>query len=65
MATFNTQYDSANTAVRALLTKIGEYYLGRTFNTAINGRAKEDWNIIKDEIFEGKCAFCGKSADRI
>ena len=33
MAVYNTDSDSANTAVRAFLTKVGEYYLNETFNT--------------------------------
>ena len=33
MAIYNTASDAANTAVRAFLTKVGEFYLGRTFNT--------------------------------
>ena len=51
MASYNTQYDAANTAVRAFLTRIGEYYLKRSFNTAGKGIAKNDWIKIKDEIF--------------
>ena len=34
MTTYNTGSDSANTSVRAFLTKIGEFYLNRSFNTA-------------------------------
>lgn len=41
MAQYNTPFDSANTAVRSFLTKIGELYLGRNFNIGI-GRAKSD-----------------------
>ncbi|CAE6902108.1 HNH nucleases [Vibrio sp. B1FIG11] len=33
MAIYNTASDSANTAVRAFLTKVGEHYLGHSFNT--------------------------------
>ena len=62
MTTYNTQYDSANTAVRAFLTRLGEYYLGRSFNTSVNGQAKYDWLQIRDEIFVGKCAYCGKTS---
>lgn len=36
MAVYNTSSDSSNTGVRALLTKIGEHYLGRSFNTGCN-----------------------------
>lgn len=58
MALYNTPYDAANTAVRAYLTKLGEYYLGHSFNTS-NGRGMADWNKIRDHVFEGKCAYCG------
>ena len=34
MAIYNTPADAANTAVRAFLTKVGEFYLDRSFNTA-------------------------------
>ncbi|MEQ1675224.1 MAG: HNH endonuclease signature motif containing protein [Chitinophagaceae bacterium] len=60
MAVYNTSADAANTAVRAFLTRIGEYYLGRPFNT-LSGKGKQDWVKIRDLIFEGKCAYCGKS----
>lgn len=60
MAIYNTGSDSANTGIRAFLTKVGEYYLGRSFNTG-NGQGKRDWIKIRDELFEGKCAYCGKS----
>jgi|GEM_PF-6942781 len=49
MSIYNTTFDSANTAVRAFLTKVGEYYLGRSFNTS-SGQAKKDWLIIKNEV---------------
>jgi len=58
MAVYNTSADAANTAVRGFLTVIGEYYLGRAFNTG-SKKAKEDWLKIRDEIFEAKCAYCG------
>ena len=51
MSIYNTGADAANTAVRALLTKIGEYYLGRSFNTG-NGQSKKDWENIRDNIFK-------------
>ena len=57
MTVYNTGADSANTAVRAFLTKVGEYYLGRSFNTA-SGKGKEDWLRIKEMVFHNKCAFC-------
>ncbi len=60
MSIYNTPADAANTAVRAFLTKIGEYFLGRSFNTG-SGSSKNDWIKIKDEVFNGMCAYCGKS----
>lgn len=58
MAVYNTSADAANTAVRGFLTVIGEYYWGKSFNTGSN--AKNDWSKIRDEIFDGQCAYCGK-----
>ncbi|WP_024772826.1 HNH endonuclease [Aquimarina macrocephali] len=57
MAIYNTVSDSSNTAVRALLTKIGEYYWGKSFNTG-SGKSKRIWESIRDEIFNGECAYC-------
>jgi len=57
MTVYNTGADSANTAVRAFLTKVGEFYLGRSFNTA-SGQGKRDWLRIKDGVFGEKCAYC-------
>ncbi|WP_282081481.1 HNH endonuclease [Aquimarina algiphila] len=57
MAVYNTSSDSSNTAVRALLTKIGEYYLKRSFNTG-SGKGKKDWEEIRDNYFNGKCCYC-------
>ncbi|MBM1106690.1 hypothetical protein JQC67_11120 [Aurantibacter crassamenti] len=57
MAVYNTTSDSANTAVRALLTKIGEYYLKKSFNTG-SGKGKKDWEKIRDIYFYGKCSYC-------
>jgi hypothetical protein len=57
MTNYNTGSDAANTAVRSFLTKVGEHYLGRSFNTA-SGKGKADWLRIKDVVFEGKCAYC-------
>ncbi len=45
MAIYNTASDTANTAVRAFLTKVGEFYLGRSFNTG-SGKGKADWERI-------------------
>jgi hypothetical protein len=64
MALYNTDADAANTAVRAFLTQIGEYYLKRNFNTGA-GKAKKDWERIRDEIFSGKCAYCGKKGEKL
>ena len=63
MTTYNTGADGANTAVRAFLTKVGEFYLGRSFNTA-SGQGKKDWRKIVEETFESKCAYCGQVRDR-
>jgi hypothetical protein len=59
MAIYNTSSDAANTAVRAFLTKVGEFYLGRSFNTG-SGKSKTDWERIRDIVFEGCCAYCGQ-----
>lgn len=62
MAIYNTSADSANTAVRAFLTKVGEHYLGHGFNTG-SGKGKRIWAEIREEIFDNSCAYCG-SRDR-
>ncbi|GAB1623534.1 hypothetical protein AAOGI_35840 [Agarivorans albus] len=62
MAVYNTASDSANTAVRAFLTKVGEYYLGHSFNTA-SGKGRKLWWAIRDEDFRGKCAYCGEQSN--
>lgn len=59
MTIYNTSADAANTAIRAFLTRVGEYYLGRSFNTG-TGKAKNDWNRIKYNVFKGKCAYCSE-----
>jgi len=56
---YNTGSDATNTAVRAFLTKVGESYLGRSFNTA-SGRGMHDWERIRDSVFQNKCAYCEK-----
>ena len=62
MAVFNTSADSANTGVRAFLTKVGSYYLGHDFNTS-SGKGEAIWKqIIKD--FRDSCAYCG-SRDKL
>ena len=60
MTNYNTGSDAANTAVRSFLTKVGEHYLGRSFNTS-SGKAKNDWLRIKDSVFGGRCAYCDVS----
>ena len=57
MTTYNTSADSANTNVRAFLTKVGEFYLGRSFNTS-SGWGKKHWEKIKTETFDSRCAYC-------
>ncbi len=56
MAVYNTPSDAANTAVRAFLTSVGEYYLGRSFNTG-SGKGNEIWGEIKAS-FNDSCAYC-------
>ena len=58
MAIYNTPSDSANTGVRAFLTKVGELYLERSFNTG-SGQGKKDWIRIKESVFGNRCAYCG------
>ena len=57
MAVYNTPSDAANTAVRAFLTSVGEFYLGASFNTA-SGRGKAIWQQILAD-FSHRCAYCG------
>ncbi|OZS45851.1 HNH endonuclease [Photobacterium sanguinicancri] len=64
MAVYNTASDSANTAVRAFLTKVGEYYLGHSFNTA-SGKGKVIWEAIRDTYFKSCCAYCGLKTERL
>lgn len=59
MAVYNTTFDSANTAVRAFLTKVGEYYLGHSFNTG-SGKGKSLWLSIRDNDFNSCCSYCGE-----
>ena len=60
MTTYNTTSDSANTAVRAFLTKVGEFYLGHSFNTG-SGKGQKIWLKIRDGDFQSKCAYCGEA----
>jgi len=64
MTTYNTGSDSANTAVRAFLTKVGEFYLGKTFNTS-GGKGKAEWIRIRDRVFQGKCTYCDAEKNKL
>ena len=64
MAIYNTASDSANTAVRAFLTKVGEFYLGHSFNTG-SGKGKGLWLSIKNEHFNSSCAYCGEESHQL
>lgn len=64
MAVYNTASDSANTAVRAFLTKVGEYYLGHSFNTG-SGKGKALWHEIRDHHFDSRCAYCGEHSNSL
>ena len=64
MAIYNTPSDSANTAVRSFLTKIGEEYYGQSYNTG-SGRGKKVWLTIKEDEFEGCCAYCGEKTESV
>lgn len=64
MAVYNTSSDAANTAVRAFLTKVGEFYLNRKFNTT-SGPGKADWERIRDVVFEARCAYCGEDGAKL
>ncbi|GGA77876.1 hypothetical protein GCM10011369_19740 [Neiella marina] len=64
MAVYNTSSDSANTAVRAFLTKVGEYYLGHSFNTG-SGKGKAIWLKIRDDDFNSCCAYCGDKSEKL
>ena len=64
MAVYNTISDSANTAVRAFLTKVGEHYLGHSFNT-VSGKGKILWLSIREDDFNGCCAYCGEKNDKL
>ena len=57
MAVYNTPSDAANTAVRAFLTSVGEFYYGASFNTG-SGKGRQVWLKIQEE-FNNSCAYCG------
>lgn len=64
MAVFNTYSDSANTAIRAFLTKVGAYYNEeKKFDTS-NGKGKIIWETIKKD-FNNSCCYCGKQSDQL
>lgn len=61
MASHNTKFDAANTAVRAFLTEIGGFYRGgRQFNLK-SPEGIRVWEDIRDNVFGGKCCYCGRS----
>ena len=64
MAVYNTSSDSANTAIRAFLTKVGEYYLGHSVNTG-RGKGKALWLSIRDNDFNNCCAYCGEENEKL
>jgi len=64
MAVYNSSSDASNTAVRAFLTKVGEFYLGRSFNTG-SGKGKADWERIREITFDGNCCYCGTSSAKL
>lgn len=64
MAVYNTLSDAANTAVRAFLTKVGEYYLGHSFNTG-SSKGKQLWLSIRNDDFKGTCAYCGEASEQL
>ncbi|ACH64414.1 hypothetical protein VFMJ11_A0672 [Aliivibrio fischeri MJ11] len=64
MAIYNTSSDSANTAVRAFLTRVGEHYLGHSFNTG-SGKGKAIWLDIKGNHFSSCCAYCGEKHEQL
>jgi hypothetical protein len=63
MAIHNTPSDAENTAVRSFLTKLGEEYYQKSFNTG-SGHGREVWRIIREDEFGGLCAYCGKIPDK-
>ena len=64
MAVYNTTSDAANTAVRAFLTRVGEYYLEHSFNTG-SGKGKLIWEAIRDLDFQSCCAYCGEHSNSL
>jgi hypothetical protein len=64
LAIYNTPSDAANTAVRSFLTKVGEYYLGKGFNTG-SGFGKHTWAQIKTEYFDSRCAYCEEEHEKL
>ena len=67
MTVYNTASDSANTAIRAFLAKVGEHYLGHSFNTGSGkgkGKGKALWLSLRDDDFKGCCAYCGEKHEK-
>jgi len=64
MTVYNTPGDAANTAVRSFLTKVGEYYLQKSFNTG-SGYGKLEWERIKTNVFNNKCAYCNIASSKL
>ena len=59
MAIYNTSSDAANTAVRAFLTSVGEFYYEGSFNTG-TGKGQAVWAKIQAS-FDNACAYCGST----
>ena len=70
MTVYNTAADAANTAVRAFLTNVGEYYFNQvspeyqSFNTH-SGKGKDCWERIKRQTFEERCTYCGDETKQL
>ena len=64
MASHYTASDAANHAVRAFLTKVGEHYLARGFNTG-SGWGLRKWEEIRDVRFNCTCCYCGETKTQL
>ena len=53
-----------NTAVRSLLTKIGEYYLKKVL-TLPQVMEKKNGERIKYDVFNNKCAYCNADDQKL
>ena len=49
MAIYNTASDYANTAIRAFLTKVGEYYLDK-FNTGSGKGGRTTFLLVANKV---------------